>query len=91
MCEACNNELGEYEEKHRHNLAYVTIWKLLGGNINKSFDEQNKYYLKNTTNPTIESFEHMMLDVIKGKSILPLHTFKYDLDPTSSGIKGGRV
>lgn len=83
-CEACNNKLGKYEEEHRHNLAYATIWKLLAGNINESFDRQNEFYLKNPTSPTIELFENMMLDVIKGKSILPLHTFKYDLDPTSS-------
>ena len=83
-CEACNNKLGVYEEKYRHNLAYATIWKLLGGNINKSFDRQNEFYLNNSLYPAIELFEHLMLDVIRNNKILQQHTFKFDLDPENS-------
>jgi hypothetical protein len=78
-CEDCNRKLGQYEARQSVNLAYSTIWKILAGNINNAFTDQD-YILSNTQGDSIQSFEKQIREVIEGEYILPANTFAFDIE-----------
>ena len=64
-CKDCNNLLGKYEYSILLR-SHITLWKILAGNINDTFnkDTNNKYKLENTLVKSLELYEKEILDII---------------------------
>ena len=82
-CEICNRRLGKYEEKSPVTLAYSTAWKILAGNINGTFTDQD-YILSNTKEEGVKSYEKQIRKIIEGEFILPANTFAFDIENGNS-------
>lgn len=82
-CEGCNRSLGKYEAESPVNLAYSTAWKILAGNINGAFTDQD-YILRSTEEDGVKSYEEQLRNIIEGEYILPANTFTFDIEIDNS-------
>jgi hypothetical protein len=79
-CKDCNKLLKDYEERDSATLSYVTVWKLLAGNMNNKFSGHQNFLLVNSSCETIKFFGDMLKSAIQNGNVFPNNTFRYSID-----------